>query len=102
VPKVWFAALLEPLTILAFAGLLSPLWMPGPAGSLLLVLAGAVAGLGGAYAGARAGLDAALCRRLEAMAQGPSIQRVAGARHLLRIQALLLAVQAGALAMAGI
>ncbi len=115
--------LARPLTVLAFAGLLAPLWMPVPMGSLLLLLAGAVAGLGGAYAGARAGLDAALFRRLAAMAQGPamlddalmqlgmlparkagrpSVQRVAGARRLLRMQALLLAMQAGALAMAGI
>lgn len=115
--------LARPLTVLAFAGLLAPLWMPVPVGSLLLLLAGAVAGLGGAYAGARAGLDAALFRRLAAMAQGPamlddalvqlgmlparkagrpSVQRIAGARRLLRMQALLLAAQAGALAMAGI
>ncbi len=97
--------------------------MPVPAGSLFLVLAGAVAGLGGAYAGARAGLDTVLFRRLAAMAQGPSmlddalmqlgtlparnagrpsVQQIAEARRLLRMQALLLAAQAGALAMAGI
>lgn len=111
------------LTVLAFAGLLAPLWMPVPAGRLFLLLASAVAGLGGAYAGARVGLDATLFRRLAAMAQGPamlddalmqlgmlparkagrpSVQRIAGARRLLRMQALLLLVQAGALAMAGI
>ena len=90
---------------------------------MFLVLAGAVAGLGGAYAGARAGLDTVLFRRLAAMAQGPSmlddalmqlgtlparnagrpsVQQIAEARRLLRMQALLLAAQAGALAMAGI
>ncbi len=115
--------LARPLTVSAFAGLLAPLWMPVPMGSLLLLLAGAAAGLGGAYAGARVGLDAALFRRLAAMAQGPAmlddalmqlgmlparkagrpaVQRIAGARRFLRMQALLLAAQAGALATAGI
>ena len=96
------------LTVLAFAGLLAPL---------------AVAGLGGAYAGARVGLDAALFRHLGAAAQGPTLLdaalvrlgmlpdrkagrslglRVMGAQRLLRVQVALLGVQAAALVGAGV
>ena len=111
------------LTVLAFAGLLVPVWVRVPPGSLVLLLGSAAAGLGGAYVGARVGLDAALFRRLAAVGRGPALlddalvqlgmlpvrkagrpseQRVAGARRLLRMQVLLLGVQAGALAAAGL
>lgn len=108
------------LTVLALAGLLAPLAvLPG---SVVLLLVAVVAGLGGIYAGARVALDAALFRHLGVAAEGPALldaallelgmlpaakagrplgQRIAGARRLLRAQVVLLGVQAGALAAAG-
>lgn len=113
----------RPLTILAFAGLLAPLIVPVPlAGVAALLLAG-LAGLGTAYMGARVALDAALFRGhatgtddfalldgalmqlglLAAHKAGrPLTDRLAGAQHLLRRQALLLVVQVAALLAAGI
>lgn len=115
--------LLRPLTVVALVGLLAPLAMPVPWASLVALLLAALAGLGGSYAGARVAFDAALFRRLAAAACGPALldgalvqlgllpahkagrplaQRIAGAQRLLRWQAMLLAVQAGALAVAGV
>jgi len=111
------------LTVLAFAGLLAPLWGAVPAVGMVLLMVAAVAGLGGAYAGARVGLDAALFRHLGAAAQGPTLLdaalvrlgmlpdrkagrslglRVMGAQRLLRVQVALLGVQAAALVGAGV
>ena len=111
------------LTVLALAGLLAPLAVVVPVGSVVLLLVAVVAGLGGTYAGARVALDAALFRHLGAAAQGPALldaallemgmlpaakvgrplgQRIAGARRLLQAQVALLGVQAGALAAAGV
>lgn len=111
-----------PLTVLAFAGLLTPLVVPVPLASWLALLASGLAGLCAAYAGARVAFDAALFRSLAegtgdlapldgallqlglmpaSKAGRPLHERLAGAQRLLRRQALLLAAQAGALAVAG-
>lgn len=112
----------RPMTLLAFAGLLTPLVVPVPLASWLALLASGMAGLCAAYAGARVAFDAALFRGLaegtgdlapldDALLQlglmpaskagRPSHERLAGAQRLLRRQALLLAAQAGALIIAG-
>lgn len=111
-----------PLTVLAFAGLLTPLVAPVPLAGWLALLASGVAGLCAAYAGARVAFDAALFRGFAegtgdlapldgallqlglmpaSKAGRPLQERLAGAQRLLRRQAVLLAAQAGALVLAG-
>ncbi len=111
------------LTALCFAGLLAAIWAPVPLGSLALLLAAAASGLAGTYAGARVRLDATLFRHLGLRDRGaglldpallqlgmlpadkagrPAAERIAGARRLLRLQALAVGVQAAALAAAGV
>lgn len=112
----------RPMTVLAFAGLLTPLVVAVPLASWLALLVSGVAGLCAAYAGARVAFDAALFRGLAegtgdlapldgallqlglmpaSKAGRPLQERLAGAQRLLRRQALLLAAQAGALVLAG-
>ena len=112
----------RPMTVLAFAGLLTPLVVAVPLASWLALLASGLAGLCAAYAGARVAFDAALFSGLaertgdlapldDALLQlglmptskagRPLHERLAGAQRLLRRQALLMTVQAGALVLAG-
>ena len=110
------------LTVLAFAGLLAPLMTRISLLSWTLLLLAGLAGLTGTYAASRVAFDARLLRQLasgeadlalldrslvelgllpESKADRPIAPRLTGARRWLARQAVLLALQAGALATAG-